>query len=62
MRSRLTYLGGHAGVAGTPTLTRARVASLLLGGLVQVGAVARMHDRGLLEDETVLDQLLHVLP
>lgn len=50
-------LGGHAALAGTTTLTDARVAALGLGLSHATDAEARVDGLGLLDDKTVLDQL-----
>jgi hypothetical protein len=51
----------HAGTGGTTALTVASVAALVLLGLARAGAVARVDDGRLLDDEAILDELLDVL-
>lgn len=50
-------LGGHAGFAGTNTATAAFVAAHLLGFLGLAPAGAGVDGDGLLEDDTILDEL-----
>lgn len=53
--------GGHAGVGCTLALTETAVTSLSAGFGVLANAVAGVHDDGLLDDETILDQFADVL-
>ena len=50
-------LGGHTSLLGTSALTRSHVTTLSLGSEVQSNASSRVDGHGLLNDETVLNQL-----
>ena len=53
-------LGGHTGLGGTLALTGSAVATFQLGRLDAAPAGTGMHVHGLLDDETILDQLADV--
>lgn len=54
-------LGRSTGVLGTSALTRSTVSSLSLGSRSASGASARVHNWGLFQNETILDELPHIL-
>lgn len=54
-------LAGHTGVSGTTSLTGASVATETLGLQPLSGAITRVDDWGLSDDETILDKLANVL-
>ena len=55
-------LGWHTSVGSTLSFTKSHVSALLSFGVPLVGTGSGMHDGGLLDDQTVLDQLSDVLP
>ena len=53
--------GGHTGLSGTLALTSAGVTTGTLGSELLAVAEKRVHGLGLLDDETILDELADVL-
>jgi hypothetical protein len=53
--------GGHTGLSGTLALTGARVTTSALGSELLAVTEERVHGLGLLDDETILDELADVL-
>ena len=53
--------GGHTGLGGTLTLTGTGVTTSTLGSELLAVTEKRVHGLGLLDDETILDELANVL-